>query len=229
MTTKTKKNTKTPTVATAPEKKPTSTITPKPDRFADFVLATRRAVNERLEGYFKDFIEDGLPEEKGFLNEVFCMREGGFGNKGVKAFGQHEVPLFSAIQDQLDGRRLVPVESDEMVLEVEKFITDKIAAGWKEPKRSYGRPRETEDEICARMTKLVTRQFELFTSRCKRADLSLVSDLLEQWEALTDNPEFWKNTEYPLAAAIEIQLDVFRRREKERLEYKALEAQQRAA
>jgi hypothetical protein len=44
------------------------------------------------------------------------------------------------------------------------------------------------------------------------------TDKIAAWETLTDNVEFWQKTEYPLAAAAEIHLDVMKRQEKERKE-----------
>jgi hypothetical protein len=202
---------------TAPTKETPAPVRPtNPARYAAFVEAERAAVNGRLEGYFKDFIKNGLSEEKHFLTEVFTWRESGFGNSGVKAHGEHEIPLFSAIQDRLDGMHLVPVDSAAMVFEVEKFITDKLAAGWKEPVKDYSAcGRQTEEVISERLRGLVARQVQFFASRCKQRDLNFMIDLLEQWETLTDDDEFWKNTKEPLAAAAEIHLDVMKRREKE--------------
>lgn len=105
---------------------------------------------------------------------------------------------------------------------MEDFLKNGLA-GWKAPKQDFSK-RETDDAIEARLTALVGRQVDYFTSRCKRTDLIFLIDLLEQWESLTDNDTFWENTKYPLAAAAEIQLDVMRRREKERLEYEAEKA-----
>lgn len=201
--------------ATTQEKPAAAPITRNhnPERYAAFVEAVRKGVDDRLERYIKDFIMNGLPEEKRFLNEVFMGWESGC--RGVRGHGEHEIPLFSAIQQELDGMHLVPVDSDAMVGEVEKFITDKIASGWKEPVRSaWGR--ETDEEIKERLRTLLARQSQFFASRCKRTDLIFMIDLLEQWEALTDNDEFWQETEYPLAAAAELHLDVMKRRNKDR-------------
>jgi hypothetical protein len=189
-------------------------VAAKPNRFAAFIEAARRSVNDTLEGLMEEFRETGLPKEKHFLIEVLQTWESTSSRRGVKAYAQQEVPLFSAIQYQLDGMSLIPVASSAMVREVEQFITDKIAAGWKEPKTNLSpSPRETDQEIRDRIAKVVARQMQLFASHCKRSDLIFMSDLLEQWESLTDNPEFWKNTEYPLAAAAEVEIDTLRRRD----------------
>ena len=148
------------------------------------------------------------------MTEVLCWWDSGFGHGGTKSYGEREIPLFSAIQDRLNGMHLVPVDSEEMVREVEEFITAKLEAGWKAPKRDWARP--TEEQIKERLTGLVARQVQFFAHRCKQTDLTFMIDLLEQWETLTDNEEFWQKTEHPLAAAAEIHLAAMKRREKER-------------
>jgi hypothetical protein len=75
---------------------------------------------------------------------------------------------------------LVPVESSAMVREVERFITDKIAAGWKKPERRAGLGAESDQEIKDRLRTLISRQMQFFTLRCKRTDLIFMIDLLEQ-------------------------------------------------
>ena len=185
-----------------------------PERYAAFVEAEREAVNSRLEEYFEGFIKDGLAEEKNFLVEVFSWWESGFGHGAVRSYGEREIPLFSAIQDRLNGMHLVQVESEEMVREVEEFITAKLEAGWKAKPRPTYRP-ESDEAIKERLRILLTRQVQYFSMRCKRADLIFMIDMLEQWEALTDNAEFWAKTEKPLAAAAELHLTVSKRRDKE--------------
>jgi hypothetical protein len=115
-----------------------------------------------------------------------------FGHPGVKSYGEHEIPLFSAIQDppQRDAPR-----------------TGRLGGN--------GARGPSEDQIKERVTGLVARQFQFFAHRCKHTDLTFMIDLLEQWETLTDNEEFWQKTEHPLAAA-EIHLAAMKRREKER-------------
>lgn len=182
-----------------------------PERYAAFVDAVRAEANDRLERYMKAFIQDGLPEEKQFMNDVFMDWEGGYVT-GVKGHGEHEVPLFSAIQSKLDGMHLVPVESMAMVAEVNQFITDKIASGWQREKPNTQYWQESEEQIRKRLTALLNRQVQYFFLRCKRTDLIFMIDILEQWEMLTDNAEFWDKTKYPLAAAAELHLDVMKRR-----------------
>jgi hypothetical protein len=184
-----------------------------PERYAAFVEAERAAVNKRLQKHFDALLEVGMAEEKLFLIEVLDWWDSGFGHtdSGTKPYGVHEIPLFSAIQDRLNGMHLVTVDSKQMVDEVEKFITAKLEAGWQDPGRTPYSPQPNE-EVDKRLKTLLVRQVQYFSSRCKRSDMMVLSDLIEQWETLTDNDEFWQKTEYPLAAAMELHLEVMKRR-----------------
>lgn len=102
-----------------------------------------------------------------------------------------------------------------MVREVEEFITAKLTADWKEPKRDYTYGYcEDPKEGDARIRQLLLRHVDHVTHKCRREDMNFLSDVLEQWEAIMDNEDLRDGTPHRMAAAAEIHLDVIRRAKK---------------
>ncbi len=189
-----------PPVAATPNPQPEPC---SPSEFSTFAKEWREKVNKELQGYFNGFLDDGTPEEKAFLNETFLIWEGQHGKPGVRSFKDHEVPLFTALSEAVNGRYMVSVDSREMQEEVENFITKKLEAGWKQPKQSYSW-REPEDVTMARIRKLLLRHVDYFSYNCRQEDMNFLIDALEQWETIVNNAELNKGTKHHMAAAAEI-------------------------
>lgn len=188
---------------------PTPAVQATPEKFSGFAEKWREAVDSRLTGYLKDFVKDAMPEEKAFMIEVLSTWESRHG-RPIRGFQEHDLPLLSAISLELNGDLLVPVESEEMMLAVEAFITETLASGRKLPKREYvcNLPAEDGD---ARIRRLLLRHVDYFTHECRREDMNFLSDVLEQWEAIVNNKGLRDGTPHHMAAAAEIHLELLRR------------------
>ncbi len=127
-------------------------------RFSAVARQIRKQVNESLRSQLESFAENAALEEQRFMIEVMREWDGRSGMGSPRRISDHEVPLYGAIQRQLDDCLCVVVPRDEMVDRVNEFIN----ALDKEPIRPNTRQPVTEDDITARLERQFRSEFELF-------------------------------------------------------------------
>lgn len=174
---------------------------PSLSRFAHQVYVQVKA---RLENEIEGFLEDATLEESRFMIEVLNDRSQSL--VAPRFPGEYEIPLFSAIQKQLEGYpyACVIVPDQGMVPQVEKFIAALEKKSTRARSDSHHTP--TEEEARDRFAACFRGQVELFARDAGRHSLVLMRDILARWNEMQSDPEM---TDEPnlLAAAAELELD----------------------
>ena len=201
-----------------PTAEPVTEQKPEPKcsgRYSDFAKEIRETAKRRLDSLLEHFSNSSLPEEKHVLISILENWQGR--HFDTKNFTEHENYLFSAIQQELDGTLLVPVEDSEMMAEVERFITEKLSSGWKPVKEPVVCSWEIPiDEKRKRQANLLMRHVQYFCSRCAEQDMDFLGDLLEAWEGIINDKKIREGTKHHLAAASELTVEVLQRKQRER-------------
>ena len=166
-------------------------------------------VKDRLEGEMNDFLEDATLEEARFMIEVLNHRSNNtFGLP--RGPGEYEIPIYSAIQDQMDcGSAIVVVSDSDMVPKVEEFIAALEKKRWRKPPYDPRKPAETEDEILDRFERSFRSEIDLFARDAKRPSFILMGAILARWNELARDPDI-KKLPNTLAVAAEMELDRYR-------------------
>jgi hypothetical protein len=171
-------------------------------------IAILRKVRERLKDHladqFEGFIDKSTYEEQRFLSEILNDRDGMFGPAKPRGPSEHEVPLFSAIQLNIDGNHCVPVPDSDMVPAVEEFITALERARSRISPKVAKAP-ETNEQINERLGRRFRAEVELFHRDAGRASLSLMLDILARWNELWGDKSL-APVPNQLAVAVEIEL-----------------------
>ncbi len=165
----------------------------------------RKQVNESLRSQLESFAENAALEEQRFMIEVMREWDGRSGMGSPRRISDHEVPLYGAIQRQLDDCLCVVVPRDEMVDRVNEFIN----ALDKEPIRPKTRQPVTEDDITARLERQFRAEFELFARDAKQPSLRLMLGILARWNEIANDPGM-NTLPNTLAVAAEMELDALR-------------------
>lgn len=177
----------------------------RPVRLSRLTQANRENIRERLKGCVDDFVESATMEEQYFMIDVLQDREGITAPDGPRGLSDHEVPIYSAIQRQFDGNRCVVVPDDDMVHEVEAFITALDRKSLKKKEFS----RATTEEITERLGRRFQAEVELFMRDAGAPSFRLMLDMLARWNEIQSD-EGQKLPDNILAVAAEIELEKVR-------------------
>jgi hypothetical protein len=202
----------------------------KPSRFSGFIENYRAIEKERIEELIERFLEASYPEERNFLRDILERRDQN-GTSDTRWIGDFSLPIVDAIEESLNGFgvQLIAIDDEKTFEKVQEFLTGLRESGFRGGNIKRDSHLQTNEEIDSRFRKQTVRHVEWFTRECYRQDMRLLIDIMERWEQITDNPEMRKNTPHHFAAAVEIEMEIFRVREEEdRIDAAKLAAQKGA-
>jgi hypothetical protein len=194
-----------PAQISAPTENEKTIAKPSP-ALSKFARQVYESVKDRLEYKFEGFLEGATLEELRFMIEVMGDWDNRNSYGRPRSPGDFEIPIYGAIQRQLDGNICVVVPDDEMVGPVEEFIVALQKKRWKPAPYKTDTP---EKEIRAGFEESFRSDADLFARDAGLPSFRLMRDILARWNELHRDPEINKlpNT---LAIAAEMELDKYR-------------------
>ena len=137
----------------------------------------RAEQKERLQTHFEKFVDEAWPEEIRFLNDVLTDWESNSCGDRTRKLSDFEVPIYSAVQVNLNSKSLVEVPFFH-VDEVEEFVATLDRIGWPERPRGL---QQSEDELRTRLLRLLDDEVKYFHKAASTNDLKYLLDTLERW------------------------------------------------
>jgi hypothetical protein len=183
---------------------------PKPARKDSARIARQiyQTAKDELEGNLERFVERSSMEEKRFINAVLV--DWGSINFGrPRDLGEYEVPIYSAVQLNIDGLHCLAIPDDDMIPRIEEFIAALERKSWRAKHRSDWPNKESSAAIRDRFAHSFRTDVEMFAREAGLPSLRFMRDILVRWSEIAHDPEGIKVLN-ALAAAVEMELNALR-------------------
>lgn len=137
----------------------------------------RAEQKERLQTLFEQFVNEAWPEEIRFMNDVLADWDSNGGGNGPRKISDAEVPIYSAVQVNLNSKSLVEVPFSH-VGEVQEFIATLDCIGWPERPRSI---QQSDDELRTGLLSMLDHEVKYFHETASTNDARYLLNTLERW------------------------------------------------
>jgi hypothetical protein len=173
----------------------------KPKQPGKIAVAVRAESQHNLDYYWKQFAQKAWPEERQFmlaiLNE-WSNNGGGYDRMGGL---DAEVPLYSAVQEQIDGMHALPIDRDD-IHEVNKLLLELRTRR----QRGEKKEQQLQSEILERWRRDLRASFENFMVNGTPDEHRFLNRVLYEWEFYMDKAED-SRPDFPIGSAAAHEVD----------------------